>query len=140
MSFLESIVLAIVEGLTEFLPVSSTGHMIIASSIMGIAEDPFTKTFTVAIQLGAILAIVVLYWKKFLPKKESVTVLFAFYLKLLISFVPVMVLGLLFHDYIDELLERVEVVAFMLIAGGIVLLFIDRVFEATSESGKDSVS
>jgi len=67
---LQSIILAIIEGLTEFLPVSSTGHMIIASSVMGIASDPFTKMFTVAIQFGAILSVIVLYWKKFLPQKK----------------------------------------------------------------------
>src|SRR5258707_12663135 len=82
MSVLESVVLAIIEGLTEFLPVSSTGHMIIASSVMGIAADPFTKTFTVAIQLGAILSVIVLYWNRFLPQRVSATASLHFYLKL----------------------------------------------------------
>ncbi|HPI81053.1 MAG TPA: undecaprenyl-diphosphate phosphatase, partial [Cyclobacteriaceae bacterium] len=99
MSVFQSILLAIVEGLTEFLPVSSTGHMIIVSSLMGMAEDPFTKTFTVAIQLGAILSVVVLYWKRFF-------VSFSFYYKLFVAFIPAAVLGLLFNDYIDALLGR----------------------------------
>lgn len=133
MSIFQSIVLAIVEGLTEFLPVSSTGHMIIASSVMGIADDPFTKTFTVAIQFGAILSVVVLYWKRFF-------VTMSFYYKLFVAFIPAAVIGLLLDSYIDALLERVEVVAAMLILGGIVFLFIDKVFEKTEISGKDDVT
>lgn len=118
MSFLEAIILAIVEGITEFLPVSSTGHMIIASSLMGIAENPFTKTFTVAIQLGAILSVVVLYWKRFLQS-------FDFYLKLVIAVIPALVFGKLLDDYIDNLLGNVLVVGFMLFAGGVFLVFMD---------------
>lgn len=133
MSILQSIVLAIVEGLTEFLPVSSTGHMIITSSLMGIANDPFTKTFTVAIQLGAILSVIVLYWKRFF-------VSLSFYYKLFVAFLPAAIIGLLLNDYIDALLERVEVVAIMLILGGIVFLFVDRIFKETEVSGKDGVS
>ena len=130
MTLSEAVVLAIVEGLTEFLPVSSTGHMIIASSIMGIAADPFTKSFTVAIQFGAILSVVLLYWKRFF---QSVS----FYLKLLVAFIPAAVLGLLLNDYIDQLLERVEVVAIMLIIGGIIFLFIDSIFKVNDSSTKE---
>lgn len=133
MSIFQSILLAIVEGLTEFLPVSSTGHMIIVSSLMGIADDSFTKTFTIAIQLGAILSVVVLYWKRFF-------VSLSFYYKLFVAFLPAAVIGLLFNDYIDKLLERVEVVAITLIAGGIIFLFIDKIFKETSEAGKEGVS
>ena len=140
MSLLESIVLAIVEGLTEFLPVSSTGHMIIASSVMGIVEEPFTKTFTVAIQFGAILSVILLYWKRFLPGKENPGKLFEFYLKLFVAFLPAAVLGLLLNNYIDQLLGRVDVVAYMLILGGIVLLFVDKIFQSTEVSGKTEVS
>src|SRR5258708_2674727 len=140
MSLLESIVLAMVEGLTEFLPVSSTGHMIIASSVMGIAEDSFTKTFTVAIQLGAILSVIVLYWRKFLPGKHSGENMVDFYLKLFVAFLPAAIIGLVLNDYIDLLLERVDVVAFMLILGGIVFLFIDKLFLATEVEGKTEVS
>lgn len=128
MTIVEAIVLAVVEGLTEFLPVSSTGHMIIASSLMGIAEDPFTKSFTIAIQLGAILSVVVLYWQRFFKS-------FNFYLKLLAGFIPAMILGLLLGDVIDALLENVLVVAISLVAGGIVLLFIDKIFGA--DTGDD---
>jgi len=121
MSVGEAIVLAIVEGITEFLPVSSTGHMIIVSSFMGIASDPFVKTFTVAIQLGAIASVLILYWPRFF---QSIN----FYIKLLIAFLPAAVIGFLLNDYIDQLLERVEVVAIMLIAGGIVFLYLDKIF------------
>lgn len=122
MSILESVILAIIEGVTEFLPISSTGHMIIGSSVMGIAEDPFTKMFTVAIQLGAILSVIVLYWKRFFQS-------FDFYLKLLVGFLPAAVIGLLLNDYIDMLLERVDVVGYMLVIGGIFFLFVDKIFE-----------
>jgi undecaprenyl-diphosphatase len=140
MSVLESVVLAIVEGLTEFLPVSSTGHMIIASSVMGIAADPFTKTFTVAIQLGAILSVVVLYWKRFLPQPASAAAALQFYLKLFTAFLPAAILGFLLNDYIDQLLERVEVVAGLLILGGLVFLFIDKLFQSNEGSGVTEVS
>lgn len=121
MSIGEVIVLAIVEGITEFLPISSTGHMIIVSSFLGIASDPFVKTFTVAIQLGAIASVVVLYWKRFF---QSIN----FYVKLLIAFLPAAITGFLLNDYIDQLLERVEVVAVTLIIGGIVFLYLDKIF------------
>lgn len=133
MSFLDALILAIVEGLTEFLPVSSTGHMIIASSVLGIASDPYTKMFTVAIQLGAILSVLVLYWKRFFQSVD-------FYFKLLVAFLPAMVLGFLFNDVIDQLLERVEVVAIMLIIGGIIFLFIDKLFHESEETGSNEVS
>jgi undecaprenyl-diphosphatase len=127
MSYFDAIILAIVEGLTEFLPVSSTGHMIIASSVLGIESDPFTKTFTVAIQLGAIVSVLVLYWKRFFQS-------FNFYFKLLVAFIPAMVFGLLFNDQIDALLENVIVVAISLILGGIVFLFIDKLFNQETQS------
>jgi undecaprenyl-diphosphatase len=130
MSIIESVILAIIEGLTEFLPVSSTGHLIIASSIMGIASDPFVKMFTVAIQLGAILSVVVLYWKRFFQT-------FDFYFKLLVAFIPAAVFGLLFNDAIDALLERVDVVGYTLIIGGIIFLFIDKIFESNNNSTQE---
>ncbi len=133
MSFFEAIMLAIVEGLTEFLPVSSTGHMIIVSSVLGIASDPFTKMFTIAIQFGAILSVVVLYWKRFFQT-------FDFYFKLLVAFIPAMVLGLLFSDKIDQLLESVEVVAVMLILGGIIFLFIDKAFKDSEGNGETEIT
>lgn len=128
MTFFEAIVLAIIEGITEFLPVSSTGHMIIASSVMGIANDSFTKTFTVAIQLGAILSVLVLYFKRFFKSIQ-------FYIKLIIAFIPAVVFGLLLNDYIDALLENVLVVGITLFLGGILFLFIDKLFAHTELSG-----
>jgi len=133
MSAFEAIFLAIVEGLTEFLPVSSTGHMIIVSSFFGIASDPFTKTFTVAIQFGAILSVIVLYWKRFFQSMD-------FYLKLAVAVIPAIVFGFLFSDFIDQLLEKIEVVAIMLIVGGIVFLFIDKLFHESEEHGETNVS
>lgn len=121
MGIFEAVVLAIVEGLTEFLPVSSTGHMILASSVMGIASNDFVKMFTVAIQFGAILSVLVLYWKRFLQSVD-------FYVKLFVAFIPAMVFGFLFNDFIDSLLENALVVAITLLLGGVVLLFIDGYF------------
>lgn len=124
MTLLESIIIAIVEGITEFLPISSTGHMIITSSLLGIAKDDFTKLFEVAIQLGAILSVVVLYWKKFFDFKR-----WQFYLKLFVAVIPALGFGFLFSDKIDELLESPLTVAITLLVGGIVLLFIDKAFK-----------
>jgi len=121
MNFIQAIILAIVEGLTEFLPVSSTGHMILASSYMGIASDPFVKLFTIVIQLGAILSVVVLYFKRFFKS-------FNFYLKLLVAFIPAAVFGLLLSDKIDEMLESPLTVAVSLVVGGVILLFVDKWF------------
>src|SRR6187431_441098 len=103
MTIFQAIILAIIEGITEFLPVSSTGHMIIGSSLMGIEKLPFTKLFTVAIQFGAILSVVIIYWQKFLPKAGERT--FAFYRKLIIAFIPAVIAGLLFKKQIDKMLE-----------------------------------
>ena len=130
MTILETIVLAIVEGITEFLPISSTGHMIIASSLMGIADDPFTKLLTIAIQFGAILSVIVLYWKRFFQS-------FSFYFKLFVAFIPAMVVGFLFNDKIDELLERVDVVGYTLLIGGIFFLFVDKLFASNEASTKE---
>lgn len=121
MNWLHAVILAIVEGLTEFLPVSSTGHMIIASSLMGINTSEFTKMFTVNIQFGAILSVVVLYWKRFFQS-------FDFYKKLLVAFIPALVIGFALNDLIDTLLESVLTVAITLVLGGVVLLFVDRWF------------
>lgn len=140
----QTIVIAIVEGLTEFLPVSSTGHMIIAQHVLGVESTEFVKAFTFIIQFGAILSVVCLYWKRFFrlnhtPAPEGASTLgrflhkYDFYWKLLVGFIPAAVLGLLFSDLIDEMLERVEVVAVMLVVGGIFMLFCDRIFGKGSE-------
>lgn len=124
MSIIQAIIIAIVEGITEFLPVSSTGHMIIASSMMGISDSDFTKIFEIAVQLGAILSVVVLYWKKFFDFGK-----WQFYVKLFVAVVPALLLGFLFSNAIDELLESPTTVAIALLLGGIVLLYIDRLFK-----------
>ena len=121
MNTLQAIVLAIIEGITEFLPVSSTGHMIIASSFFGIAHEDFTKLFTIVIQLGAILSVVVLYFKRFFQTLD-------FYFKLLVAFIPAVVLGLLLSDFIDGLLENPVTVAISLLIGGLILLKVDEWF------------
>ena len=123
MNFIQSIIIAIVEGLTEFIPVSSTGHIIIAGKIMNVPDNEFTKMFAVVIQLGAILAVVALYWKKFFDLRNI-----NFYLKLAVGVIPALVLGYLLSDRIDQLLESSTTVAIALIAGGVVLLFVDKLF------------
>lgn len=133
MTPVESIIIAVVEGLTEFLPVSSTGHMIITSRILGIETDEFTKLFEVAIQLGAILSVVVLYWNKFFPLNRK-----GFYLKLIVAVIPALVLGFVFSKKIDALLESPLTVAITLLLGGIILLFIDKLFQTnTIEQDED---
>ncbi len=133
MGFFEVLVLAIIEGLTEFLPVSSTGHMIIGSSFMGIASDDFTKLFTIVIQLGAILSVVVLYFKRFFKSMN-------FYYKLFVAFIPAAVFGLLLNDIIDELLESPLVVAISLLVGGIILLFVDKLFNKDEITDEEDIS
>lgn len=121
MNLLHAIILAIIEGLTEFLPVSSTGHMVIGSTLMGIQSHPFVKVFTVAIQFGAILSVVVLYWRRFFQN-------FDFYIRLAVAFLPAAVFGFFLKKHIDRLLENIVVVALALIAGGVVFLFLDGYF------------
>jgi len=135
MNFIEAIIIAIVEGLTEFLPISSTGHMIIASSLLGIEKAEYTKVFEVSIQLGAIMAVVILYWHKFFDFKR-----WQFYLKLLIGVIPALLLGFIFSDEIDKWLESPTVVASTMLAGGIILLFIDRLFNHPVVKTDDSIS
>lgn len=144
MTTLETIIIAIVEGLTEFLPVSSTGHMIITQNLLGVESTEFVKAFTFIIQFGAILSVVVLYWKRFFklnntPAPEGATAFkrflhkYDFYWKLFVAFIPAAVLGLLFSDMIDAMLESVTVVAVTLILGGLFMLYCDRIFNKGSE-------
>lgn len=151
MTLIQTIIIAIVEGLTEFLPVSSTGHMIIAQNMLGVQSTEFVKAFTVIIQFGAILSVVLLYWQRFFKLNDcaifdknglaGLSVFqkwslygkrflykFDFYWKLLIAFIPAAFFGLLFSDLIDSFLENVWVVAVMLVLGGIVMLFVDSWF------------
>lgn len=126
MDIIQTILIAIVEGITEYLPVSSTGHMIIAQKMLNVPPSDFVKAFTVIIQFGAILSVIVLYWKRFLQS-------FDFYKTLLIAFIPAAILGFLLNDYIDQLLESVMVVAVMLVIGGVLMLFVDSWFQKTDE-------
>lgn len=126
MELLHAVILAIVEGITEFLPISSTGHMIIVSSLLGISQSEFTKIFEVNIQFGAILSVIVLYWKRFFQSMD-------FYYKLFVAFLPAAVIGFLLGDFIDSLLESVTVVAITLLLGGVLLLFIDKWLNAPEE-------
>ena len=127
MNLFETIIIAIVEGLTEYLPVSSTGHMIIAQKVLGVESTEFVKAFTINIQFGAILSVIVLYWKRFFQTAD-------FYFKLLIAVVPALVLGFLLSDYIDAMLESVLVVAIMLVLGGILMLFVDKWFNKPDDN------
>lgn len=142
MNALETIIIAIVEGLTEFLPVSSTGHMIIAQSLLGVESTPFVKAFTVIIQFGAILSVICLYWKKFFyPTAERSGVsywkaMYDFYARLVVGVLPAVVLGLAFNDFIESNLGNVTLVAVMLIIGGVFMLFCDRIFNKGSEDTK----
>lgn len=124
MTNFDAIIIAIVEGLTEFLPISSTGHMIITSTLLKIEKDEFTKLFEVVIQLGAILAVVVSYWKKFFNFQN-----WTFYIKLIIAVIPALLIGFLLSDKIDALLESPLTVSITMLLGGIVLVFIDRAFK-----------
>jgi undecaprenyl-diphosphatase len=133
MNLIQAIILAVIEGLTEFLPVSSTGHMILASSYMGIASDPFVKLFTIVIQLGAILSVVVLYFKRFFRSLD-------FYYKLIVAFIPAAVFGVLLSDKIDELLESPMTVAISLVIGGFVLLFVDKWFSEPTVHSEEEIT
>ncbi|WP_140938379.1 undecaprenyl-diphosphate phosphatase [Sphingobacterium lumbrici] len=133
MSYLEAIVLAIIEGLTEFLPVSSTGHMIIGTALMGLESSDFVKLFTIFIQLGTILSVLVLYWKRFFKSLD-------FYYKLAVAAIPASILGFVFNDVIDSLLESPLMVAVMLVVGGVILLFVDKWFNKPKIANSDDIS
>ncbi len=124
MDLLQAVIIAVVEGLTEYLPVSSTAHMIFTSSYFGIQEDDFVKLFQVSIQFGAILAVVFLYWRKFFDFSK-----FNFYIKLAAAVIPALILGKLFDDKIDAVLGNPIPIAIVLILGGIILLFVDNRFQ-----------
>ena len=127
MTIIQSIIISIVEGITEFIPISSTGHMIITEKVLNVKEDDFVKVFTIAIQLGAILSVVVLYWKKFFDFSK-----WQFYLKLIVGVIPAVIFGFLFSSKIDKLLESSLTVAITMLVGGVVLLFVDKLFQRPS--------
>ena len=130
MELIHAIILAIIEGLTEFLPISSTGHMIMSAAFMDIQNKEFLKMFTIAIQFGAILSVVVLYWRKFIQSVD-------FYIKLFIAFLPAAFFGLLLSDFIDALLDNAWVVGVNLIIGGVILIFVDNIFAKNEEEEGD---
>ena len=135
MTIVESIIIAIVEGLTEFIPISSTGHMIIVEKLLAVPDNDFAKVFTIAIQLGAILAVVLLYWKKFFNFKNL-----DFYFKLLVGVIPAILFGLLFSKQIDDLLESTTTVAIALLLGGVILIFVDQFFTSPQIQSEKEVS
>src|SRR5262245_33934232 len=119
MTWLQALILSVVEGITEYLPISSTGHLILTSAIMGLNEDSFVKSFNIIVQFGAILSVVVLYWRRLIAPLD-------FYLKIVIGFIPAAILGLLVKNKIDALLGNVSVVGAALFLGGIILILVDR--------------
>lgn len=129
MTLIQAIILAIVEGLTEFLPISSTGHMVLTSYMMGIEENAFVKSYEVIIQFGAILAVLVVYWRRFLPN-------WSFYKKLLVAFIPTGLIGFVVKDYVDLLLGNAQVVAWSFIVGGIILILTDKYFAHLNTEGR----
>jgi undecaprenyl-diphosphatase len=135
MNTIQAIIIAVIEGLTEFLPISSTGHMAIVSAIMKINTDGFTKLFEVVIQLGAILSVVVLYGKKFFDFKKI-----SFYVKLLIAIIPALVFGALLKKHIDLLLEKPLIIAIIMLLGGIVLVFVDGWFKEPTIDNEEDIN
>ncbi|MEP6597675.1 MAG: undecaprenyl-diphosphate phosphatase [Ginsengibacter sp.] len=124
MTIVQSIIIAIVEGITEFIPISSTAHMRITENLLGISNtDKFVEAFTVAIQFGAILSVLVLYWKRFFDFKRL-----SFYVKLIVAVIPALIFGKLFKEQIDIILEKPMIIAIIMLAGGIILLFADKWF------------
>ncbi len=140
MSITDAVIISIVEGITEFLPVSSTGHMIITERLLNVEATDFTRLFTVGIQFGAILSVVVLYRKKFMAPFAAGAAGWRFYLKLLLAVVPALLLGFIFSDKIDALLDSPMTVAISMLAGGVVLLFIDRLFNKPEIQSEEQVS
>lgn len=142
MDLLQTVIIAIVEGLTEFLPVSSTGHMIIAQGLLGVESTPFVKAFTVIIQFGAILSVICLYWRRFFYPEAVLSgtsywkAMYDFYARLVVGVLPAVLLGLAFNDFIESNLGNVTLVAVMLIIGGVFMLFCDKLFGNGSEDTK----
>ncbi len=134
MTFIQTIILAIVEGITEFLPISSTAHMKFTNPLIGVATSPFVDMFEVVIQLAAILSVVVIFWKKFIDFKHP-----RFYIKLLIGFIPAMIVGLLLKKYIDKMMDSLLPIAIIMLVGGIILLFIDNLFTTNTINEEENI-
>ena len=136
MTIFQAIIIAIIEGITEFLPISSTAHMRIAESLMGLSEtDSFTKLFTIVIQLGAILSVVVIYWRKFLDVKNPM-----FFAKIGLATIPALIFGKLFNDNIDAIMEKPMIIGIIMLAGGVLLLFVDSIFKNPTIDDENKIS
>lgn len=135
MNFLQAILIAIVEGLTEFLPISSTAHMRFLNPFIGVVPSPFVDMFEVVIQLAAILSVVVIYYKKFFDFTKSV-----FYIKLVIAVIPALIFGAILKKYIDAALNNLSFIGWVMIGGGIILLFIDRIFKNPIVKNESEIS
>ncbi len=135
MTIFEAVVIAIVEGITEFLPISSTGHMALTSAILGIEKDAFTKLFIENIQFGTIISVIILYWRKFFDLKR-----FSFYIKLFIAFIPAAIVGVLLKKHIDKVLETPLFISVVMFLGGIILLFVDNWFKKTTIDKEENIS
>ena len=135
MSIIQAIFLAIIEGITEFLPISSTAHMKFANPLLGLGDSPFTNMYEVVIQLAAILSVVFIYWKKFIDFKH-----FSFYIKLFIAVIPALAFGALFKKYIDAALANLIFIACVMVCGGVVLIFIDKFFKENEIDTEEKIS
>lgn len=136
MTWLESIITAVIEGLTEFLPISSTAHMKFAQAFMHIdPKDPFVNMFDIVIQLAAILAVIVLYWKKFVNFKG-----WSFYLKLVIAVIPSLIAGALLKKHIEKVLGDISIIAIITFLGGIILLFVDKWFNKPTVDTEEGIT
>ncbi len=135
MSIIQAIFLAIIEGITEFLPISSTAHMKFANPLLGLGDSPFTNMYEVVIQLAAILSVVFIYWKKFIDFKH-----FSFYIKLFIAVIPALAFGALFKKYIDAALANLIFIACVMVCGGVVLIFIDKFFKENEIDSEEKIS
>ena len=135
MDIIQAIILAIIEGLTEFLPVSSTAHMKFTNPLIGVAPTPFTNMFEIIIQLAAILSVVFVYSKKFFDFKHP-----AFYIKLIVAVIPALIAGVLLKKYIDSALDYLRFIASVMIGGGIILLFIDNLFKENAITEEKNIS
>ena len=135
MDYFQAVILAIIEGITEFLPISSTGHMVLVSSFMGIAKDDFTKLFEIVIQFAAILSVVVIYWRKFFDFTRI-----QFYIKLIVAVIPALIIGGLFKKHIEAMLETPIVIAIIMLVGGIILLFVDQWFKKPTIDDENEIS
>jgi undecaprenyl-diphosphatase len=124
MTLVQAIIIAIVEGITEFLPISSTGHMALTSAVLGIEKNDFTKLFIENIQFGTIISVIILYWRKFIDFKKL-----SFYLKLFVAFIPAAIVGILLKKHIDQVLEKPLFISIVMFLGGIILLFVDNWFK-----------